>query len=284
MKLPKVVGNYELLKLIGRGSSGEVYKSKNVKDDTFVAIKVVDLERSDIEHVNKEIVVMKNLQCDRLVKYLDSFVIKSTLYIVTELMERGSVLDLLKSEFPEGMPEKKVAKILREILLGLKYLHLSNLIHRDIKADNILINKNGKIKIGDFGVSKELWKNWDSKAKTFTGTLAWMAPEVIEETNGYCYSADIWSLGITAIELATGKAPYERFSPIKTMIVVLQNPPPVLDQKFSKKFRDFITRCLKKEPDKRATVCELLDSPFLREGFIFDRKFKKFGLFKKFKD
>ena len=201
-----------------------------------------------------------------------SFVNGSKLYIVAPLLSAGSCLDIIKTKFKEGFEEIVIATILKQALLGLEYLHKNGLIHRDVKAGNLLVDSDGLVQLADFGVSSSLMETGERKGmrKTFVGTPSWMSPEVMEQS-GYDYKADIWSFGITAIELATGHAPYAKFPPIKVLMLTLQNEPPTLDRsktkhKFSKTFKDMIDSCLQKDPAKRPTAEKLLQHAFFKQA------------------
>jgi serine/threonine protein kinase len=185
-----------------------------------------------------------------------SFVNGHKLYIVTPFLSGGSCLDIMKTAFKEGMDEVVIATILLQVLHGLDYLHKSGLIHRDVKAGNLLVDSDGLVQLADFGVSSSLMEQGDRKAsrKTFVGTPCWMAPEVMEQS-GYNYKADIWSFGITALELAYGHAPYAKFPPMKVLMLTLQNDPPTLDRektkhKYSRVFKEMIDSCLFKDPTR----------------------------------
>jgi serine/threonine protein kinase len=190
-----------------------------------------------------------------LLQVYGSFVNGHKLFIITPFLSYGSVLDIMKHSFPEGMEEIYIATILKQVLLGLEYLHGNGLIHRDIKAGNLLMNHDGSVLLADFGVSSSLTDHGsrNNSRKTFVGTPCWMAPEVMD------YKADIWSFGITAMELAKGHAPYAKYPPMKVLMLTLQNQPPSLEKtitkyKYSKTFKEMIDICLQKDPAKRSTA------------------------------
>jgi len=206
------------------------------------------------------------------------------LWLVTQLMNKGSSLHCVqsfkaRSGFDEcgdapRLLESHITYILHETLVGLKYIHENGQIHRDIKARNILLDSSAAVRIADFGVSGWLVSegNRRKNTKTFVGTPCWMAPEVMEQINGYDYKVDIWSLGITALELAKGYAPYAKYQPMKVLLVTIQEPPPSLEtyddednvNKWSKTFRDMIKLCLQKDPRKRPNCEELLNHRHFR--------------------
>lgn len=198
-----------------------------------------------------------------------SFVNGSKLYIVTPYLAAGSCLDIMKTAFPEGLDEISIATILRQALEGLVYLHKNGHIHRDVKAGNLLMDQQGTVLLADFGVSSSLTDNSDVR-KTFVGTPCWMAPEVMEQA-GYNYKADIWSFGITSLELANGHAPFAKYPPMKVLMMTLSNAPPTLDRdngkhKYSKTFKDMIDSCLQKDPTKRPSAEKLLLHPFFKQA------------------
>lgn len=185
-----------------------------------------------------------------------SFVHGSKLYIVTPYMAVGSCLDIMKLSFPDGLDEISIATILKQALEGLAYLHKNGHIHRDVKAGNLLMDEDGSVLLADFGVSSSLMETGERGVrKTFVGTPCWMAPEVMEQAD-YDYKADIWSFGITAIELATGHAPFAKHPPLKVLMMTLNNDPPTLSRetttnKFSRTFKEMIDTCMSKDPSKR---------------------------------
>ncbi|KAK5173414.1 serine/threonine protein kinase, STE, PAK/STE20 [Saxophila tyrrhenica] len=248
---------------IGGGSFGKVYKGVDKRTGQSVAIKIIDVENADdeVDDIIQEISILAGLKSPYVTQYYGSYLKGSDLWIIMEYCSGGSCGDMLK---PRVLEEDYICIIVRELLMGLEYLHSDGKLHRDIKAANILLGANGQVKLADFGVSGQLTATM-TKKNTFVGTPFWMAPEVIKQS-GYDHKADIWSLGITALELALGEPPYSDIHPMKVLFLIPKNPAPVLDGNFSKDFKDFVGRCLRKEPKERPSARDLLKHPWVRKA------------------
>ena len=242
-----------------------LYRTK-VATNEEVAIKVLHLEsvRDELDNIQKEISLLSRLVSVYVVQYIGSFLNGTDLNVVMEFMAGGSLRDLMKAG---PLQEGEIAAVLREVLSGLVFLHGAHVVHRDIKAANILINAAGKVKIADFGVAREL--NATKRKFSVVGSPYWMAPEVVTAKDGGLYNekADIWSLGITAIELAKCLPPRAAEKPMKVLVSIPSAPPPKLEgSSFSSSFKEFVAACLQVNPVDRPSAKELLSHPFITQG------------------
>lgn len=274
---PTFAEGYKLLECVGRGSEGSVWRALCVPIKKDVAIKIIDLESlpsSSIEEIHQQIQAMYS--CSKhphVVRYYTSFVHGHSLWCVMRYLSGGSCSDIMRFGHPNGLDEAAIKIILKDTLKALEYFHANGRIHRDIKAGNIVISESGSVQVADFGVSGSLVEQLRT---TLCGSPCWMAPEVMlrawpqgrAESDGYDYAVDIWSLGITALELAKGRPPFSEFAPSKVFSIVVQNPPPAVDdhtkRKFSGSFKDFVSLCLQKDPAVRPSASQLLKHKFFK--------------------
>lgn len=288
---PTDADSYETICKIGQGAFASVWKAKVKATELECAIKVLNLDHvdSNLAEIRLEVHAMRLSSHPNVLQCHTAFVNRTDLWLAVQLMRKGSALQCLQGARRRLQQESSasvkmedhILYILHETLLGLQYIHDNGYIHRDVKAGNILLDGDGQIRIADFGVSGWLINagTQQEKAKTFVGTPCWMAPEVMEQIHGYDYKADIWSLGITALELAKGFAPYAKYPPMKVLIMTIQEDPPSLDtydeeagddfetleneEVYSKSFRSLVDTCLQKNPAKRPKSLELLQSKHL---------------------
>lgn len=260
----RIIENWDKGQLLGRGSFGSVYEG--IADDGFfIAIKEVslldqgDLGRQSILYLEQEIALLSQFEHENIVRYYGTARDESNLYIFLELMTKGSLANLYQTYH---LKDSQVSSYTRQILSGLKYLHDRNVLHRDIKCANILVDASGMVKLADFGLAKATKLN---DVRSCKGTAFWMAPEVVKAKNhGYGLPADIWSLGCTVLEMLTGQVPYSPLEWMQALFRIGRGEPPLLPDSLSRDARDFILQCIQVNPDKRPTAAQLLDHPFVK--------------------
>lgn len=276
--------SYHIMQEVGSGVSGVVYKAACIPmNSAVVAIKAIDLEKSraNLDDVRREAKVMALFSHPNILRAHCSFTVDSHLWVVMPFMAAGSLHSIISSSFPDGLPEPSIAVVLKEILSALSYLHDQGHIHRDIKAGNILVDSDGSVKLADFGVSASIYESyhWSCSSSSFcndmAGTPYWMAPEVIHSHMGYGVKADIWSFGITALELAHGRPPLSHLPLSKSLMMRITNRFRIEDshdkndkekkkKKFSKAFKEMVAACLSQDPSKRPPAGRLLRHPFFK--------------------
>ncbi|EKX43819.1 hypothetical protein GUITHDRAFT_72759, partial [Guillardia theta CCMP2712] len=239
----------------------QVWWAQETTSKRDVALKVIDLENNHkpdaLDVLQKEIAIMRKCSHKNIIHLLATFSCGSELWLVVDFMNRGSCGDQLRAKYHDGFSQEIVSFILQQAIEGIAYLHGEDLLHRDIKADNLLIDSSGHVRISaaEFRMSQEAQRNM---RRTFVGTPSWLAPEVVEQESGYDFKADIWALGITVFELSTGSTPFSGMKPLKVLKCILQAPPPRLDERFPASVRDLVSSCLQSDPADRATASRLL--------------------------
>uniref|UniRef100_A0A0E0EZY9 Protein kinase domain-containing protein n=1 Tax=Oryza meridionalis TaxID=40149 RepID=A0A0E0EZY9_9ORYZ len=259
--------DYQLMEEVGYGAHAVVYRALFVPRNDVVAVKCLDLDQlnNNIDEIQREAQIMSLIEHPNVIRAYCSFVVEHSLWVVMPFMTEGSCLHLMKIAYPDGFEEPVIGSILKETLKALEYLHRQGQIHRDVKAGNILVDNAGIVKLGDFGVSACMFDRGDRQRSRNT-----MAPEVLQPGTGYNFKADIWSFGITALELAHGHAPFSKYPPMKVLLMTLQNAPPGLDydrdRRFSKSFKEMVAMCLVKDQTKRPTAEKLLKHSFFKNA------------------
>eukprot|EP01089_Gocevia_fonbrunei_P002654 TRINITY_DN12570_c0_g1_i2.p1 TRINITY_DN12570_c0_g1~~TRINITY_DN12570_c0_g1_i2.p1 ORF type:complete len:571 (+),score=72.45 TRINITY_DN12570_c0_g1_i2:74-1786(+) len=266
-----ILGKYELTKRVGKGAFGVVYKAFEFETEEYVAIKRMskeDIDEAALSNLSREIDLLKRLDHPNIVKYVALVESDNHVNLILEYIEAGSLLHLLK-EFGD-MPEAIISVYIKQVLNGLKYLHSEKVIHRDIKASNILITSEGVIKLADFGIAtteqtnKSNRETLDLDSSFLLGSPFWLAPEVIE-LGPPSPACDIWSVACTVTELLTGKPPYFDLQAMSAMYKIVQEDMPI-PEKISSDLADFYTQCFSKKPEKRPTARQLLRHPWIRHA------------------
>uniref|UniRef100_A0AAQ6A6Q6 non-specific serine/threonine protein kinase n=1 Tax=Amphiprion ocellaris TaxID=80972 RepID=A0AAQ6A6Q6_AMPOC len=260
---------WEIIGELGDGAFGKVYKAKNKETGVLAAAKVIETKcEEELEDYMVEIDILAKCDHRYIVKLLDAFYHDNKLWIMIEFCPGGAV-DATMLELDRGLTEPQIKVVCRQMLEALDYLHSMKIIHRDLKAGNILLMLDGDIKLADFGVSAKNTKTLQRR-DSFIGTPYWMAPEVVMcetmKDAPYDYKADIWSLGITLIELAQIEPPHHELNPMRVLLKIAKSEPPTLEQpyKWSQEFKDFLKKALDKNPEIRPTAVQLMEHPFVR--------------------
>lgn len=268
---PSSQDGYQLLARIGHGAFATVHKASITAGPRAgreeVAVKVIELEEfadSSLDEIRRELQIMRMCRHENVIAYHVAFPAKRQVWLVMPLLAGGSCANVMRACQNQGRrkfggfeDECVISYILRETAKAVKYFHDNKQIHRDLKAGNILLSEGAKVFLSDFGVAAPLSR--EDKRRTFVGTPCWMAPEVLEQAAAYDQKADIWSFGITAIELAYGEAPYQRLHPLKVMKIILEKDPPRMNQRdWDQPFIDLIDHCLQKDPRSRPSMDEVI--------------------------
>eukprot|EP01084_Bolivina_argentea_P054510 99953_1 len=250
---------------LGKGSYGGVVKARDNRDNSVVAIKIVPIETDNTKELIREIAILSKCRSKYIVNYYGSYRHLDEIWITMEYCIAGSIGDIIKIT-KHTLSESEIAIIAKHILSGLKYLHKNNIIHRDIKCGNILLSDSGQCKLADFGVSAQLAQTI-SRRNTVIGSPYWMAPEVLKQNN-YNQKADIWSMGISIIEMADGRPPLSNLHPLRALLQIPSNPSPQITNinNKSQSIHSFLSLCLEKNPHKRLNANELLKHSFIKNA------------------
>ncbi|XP_062958954.1 STE20-like serine/threonine-protein kinase isoform X1 [Cynocephalus volans] len=259
---------WEIIGELGDGAFGKVYKAQNKETSVLAAAKVIDTKsEEELEDYMVEIDILASCDHPNIVKLLDAFYYENNLWILIEFCAGGAV-DAVMLELERPLTESQIQVVCKQTLEALNYLHDNKIIHRDLKAGNILFTLDGDIKLADFGVSAKNTRTIQRR-DSFIGTPYWMAPEVVmcetSKDRPYDYKADVWSLGITLIEMAEIEPPHHELNPMRVLLKIAKSEPPTLAQpsKWSSNFKDFLKKCLEKNVDARWTTSQLLQHPFV---------------------
>mmetsp|Transcript_27474 Transcript_27474/g.53704 ORF Transcript_27474/g.53704 Transcript_27474/m.53704 type:complete len:355 (-) Transcript_27474:88-1152(-) len=263
---PNNADGYDLAVCIGHGAFAMVHKAivkSGPNTGSEVAVKIIELEEfadSSLEEIRRELQMMRMCRHENVIAYHVAFPAKRQMWLVMPLLAGGSCANVMRAakQSTGGFADEGIiAYILGETAKALQYFHSNMQIHRDVKAGNILLGLDARVFLSDFGVAAPLRD--EQHRRTFVGTPCWMAPEVLEQRGGYDYKADIWSFGITAMELACGEAPYQRLHPLKVMKIIMEKDPPKIDRrKWDDQFVKLVECCLQKDPKKRPTMEEII--------------------------
>ena len=271
MNFPLSADSYELLNIIGKGVYSKVYEAKCKTNGQKLCIKLVNLEDFPygVENLQKQTALWSKCHNPNIVGYYGSFLNGSTVWILEEYMDGGSLEDIIKYGYNRGIRDENVcANIISGALKALDYFHKNQQIHRNVKSCNILLNSKGQVKLADFGLATSMIQGGVKKAACLSmfGDACYMSPEILKNGDGYSPKSDIWSLGLTSIEIGTGKMPYEGMKMMESIVNIIDREPPSLPSSFSPAFQDFVHKCLSIAPQRRGSSEELLNHKFIKNA------------------